>query len=699
MTSLGPLLAPRSVAVVGASDDPGKIGGRPVDYLRRYRFSGGIYPVNPSRTVVQGLACYPDVASLPEVPDAALIVVPGAAALAAVEGCAAAGVGAAVVLSSGFGEMSAEGKRAQDRMVAAARDAGMRLVGPNCQGVANISTGAILSFSTMFLELPPVDGPLAVVSQSGSMSQVPYALLHSLGIGLRYTAATGNEADVSAAELATALAEDPDVGLILLYLETVRDAQWLAELGRVAAARHLPVVALKSGTTPSGQAAALSHTGALANEDRVVDAFLERVGIQRARDLKDLVSAAELYLRPSWRPGSGRLAVVSNSGASCVQAADAMDAHGLAVAGLAPETLDHLTRLLPPFATATNPVDLTAALIGNSRLLSDVLPPLAADAAVDALLVALPIAGEGYDLDALATDAGAVATSGTPTVVVATHVPVAQRFHQAGLPVFATEAEAVAALGQWKMWWERSQAAGRRPHTVPPPWEPETPGPETLELETLDESASLALLTRAGVPVVDHRLCADVDAALSAFEVLGPRVALKGCTALVTHKSDVGLVTLGVGTGEEVRAAFAEIDARLRQIDPAPAGVLVQRMAAPGRELMIGARRDPIFGPVVLVGTGGAYVEVQPDLAVLLWPFEIGDVPAALARLRLAPLLAGVRGEAAADVAAFSSTAVAVGALLAGDHTLAEIDLNPVMVGPAGTGCVAVDAVVRRRVG
>ncbi len=287
--SLQPLLAPRSVAVIGASDDPGKVGGRPIDFLRRFGYGGQIYPINPRRATVQGLTSYADLTELPGPPDAAVIVVPGAEAVRAVEQSAVAGVPAAVVMASGFAETSEEGRQAQDRMVAAAREAGMRLVGPNCQGITNFSNGAVLTFSTMYLEQPPADGPVAVASQSGSMSQVPYAMLRARGFGVRYCAATGNEADVSVAEVATAMALDPEIGLIVLYLETIRDASWVAELGRVAASRALPVVALKAGATAAGQAAALSHTAALANEDRVVDAFLEQVGIYRARDVQDLI--------------------------------------------------------------------------------------------------------------------------------------------------------------------------------------------------------------------------------------------------------------------------------------------------------------------------------------------------------------------------------------------------------------------------
>jgi acyl-CoA synthetase (NDP forming) len=683
------LLAPGSVAVIGASADPDKVGGRPIDYLRRFGFGGAIYPINPNRQTVQGLACYPDLAALPTRPDVAVVVVPGAAAVRAIEQCAGEGVGAAIVLASGFGESSEEGRQAQQRMTSIAREAGMRMMGPNCQGISNFSNGAVLTFSTMYLEHAPEDGPIAVISQSGSASQVQYAMLRAQGLGIRYCAATGNEADLSAIEVAAAVAHDPEVHLLLLYLETIRDGFWLAELGQIAAARNLPVVTLKAGATAAGQSAASSHTGALANEDRVVDAFLERAGIFRARDQRELLLAVELHLRRDWKPKGPGLVVMSNSGASCVQAADAIVTEGLKVAELHAGTVERIAAALPAFATPTNPIDLTGALLGTSHLLTQVLLLLGDDPAVDALVIAIPVAGQGYDVEAFAVGAAEFAAAGIPTVVVTAHPPVESVFRRRGLPVFATEVEAVAALAQWWRWSERLSAARVRP--VVPAWNALEGEPETL-----DEAASLAVLAAAGVPVVAHELCGDQDAAVRALVGLGGPVALKGCTPRATHKSELGLVALGLRTASEVREAYSRVSAALHLVDPDAPGVLVARMAT-GRQLMIGARIDPVFGPIVLVGEGGAYVEVLPDVQLLLPPVAHRDVLAALGRLRIAPLLQGVRGEPPSDVGTFADMVVEVARLLCGDNDVVELDINPVLVGVAGDGCVAVDAVVMAR--
>lgn len=683
--------APESVVVFGASDNPDKIGGRPLHYLAKHGFRGRVYGINPKRTETQGFLTAPSLEALPEVPEAAIVAVPGEAAVAAVQTCAAAGVKLCVVMSSGFGETGTEeGRRGEQRMRALARAAGMRVVGPNSQGLANFGTGAVLSFSSMFLEVPPMDGPVGVVSQSGAMSVVPYCMLRRRGIGVRYAHATGNDCDVTVAELAAEMARDPELRLILMYLESIPDAAALAEAARIARERNLPIVALKSGRTSAGQQAARSHTGALANEDRVVDAFLERHGIWRANDLRELAHATELYLK-GWTPGGRRLVAISNSGAVCVMAADAATRAGMPIATLATETKSELAAILPSFATSTNPIDLTAALLTNSGLFGAILPVVARDPAADAFLIGIPVAGAAYDVEAFARDTAAFAeTTGKPTVAAITQDEVAAPFKARGLPVFQTEAEAVQALAQFVGHHERMRNA--RPTLPVRATDAEAPA------RMLNEADSLARLQAAGVPVVAHRLCRSADEAVAALTAMGAPVAVKGCSRDVAHKSELGLVALGLRTAGEVGEAFARMAGTLAGHGHAFDGVLVAAMASGRRELMIGAHVDPVFGPVVVVGDGGKYVEALPDTALLLPPFDEDDVARALSRLRLAPLLGGVRGEAALDTEAFCHAAAAVGRLMAAPGcTVTSLDLNPVLVGSRGAGCIALDAVVFER--
>jgi acetate---CoA ligase (ADP-forming) len=684
--SLEAFLSPRSVAVIGASENADKIGGRPISYLQKFGFKGRIYPVNSARDKVQGLTAYPSIEALPQAPDAAVIAVPGQAAVDAIEACAARGVKAAVVMASGFGEMGADGKAEEARLRKLANAAGMRLVGPNSQGLANFGTGAILSFSTMFIEAPPQDGPVACIGQSGAMTVVPYGLLRERGIGVRHVHATGNDCDVTVSELAAAVIQDPAVKLMLLYLETLNDPAALAHAAALGRARGVPIIAVKSGRSEDGRRAAASHTGAIATADRVVDAFFERHGIWRADGMLDLVRAAELYLQ-GWKPSGRRLAVISNSGATCVLAADAADRARLPMAQLAPATEATLREILPSFAAARNPIDITAALLSNSALFDQVLPVVGADRSVDLFLIGLPVSGRGYDYPRFAADTAAFMNkSGKPVVLAAPQPKVRAAFADLGVPVFATEDEAVTALAQFVGHHEMLGASQGGPVPAPAPV-PEAPH------RFLDEHRSLELLEAHGLATIVRRLCRDAAEAVGFLAEDGGPIVLKACSGELPHKSELGLVRLGLKRPHEVEAAFADITAKLDSLGVGFEGVLAERMASGERELVVGGRIDPVFGPVVMLGDGGVLVEAMPDSILLLTPFDAAAVRHALGRLRIGPLFAGVRGRPPLDWGAVARAAEAVAALLEKQAgRVRSVDVNPLLV--SRDGAVALDALV-----
>jgi acyl-CoA synthetase (NDP forming) len=678
-------LEPRSIAVVGASDNPHKVGGRPILYMKRYGYRGAIYPINPGRAEVQGLKAYAAIGALPEAPDLAVIAVAGDDAVRAVEECAAKGVKVAVVMTSGFGELGAEGKAAQERMAASARAAGMRLVGPNCQGLANFATGAVANFSTVFNELEARDGPVAIVSQSGACSQAIYILARQRGLDVRHVHATGNEADVTVADLAEEIVKEEGVRLVLLYMEAIQRPAALARAAEAARARDLPIVAVKAGRTASGVKAASSHTGALASEDRVIDAFFAKHAIWRAADPQELVSAGQLYLSGG-RPRGKRFVAVSNSGASCVMAADAAEEFGLDLPQFAPGTRARLQKVLPAFATPSNPLDVTGALLTDSGLIGGALEALGEEDACDLLMLAIPIAGAGYDVPRFARDAAAFRERhGKCVALAAPQAEVRAEFEKLGVPAFTRERDAMLALRQVAAHGallRRKPAAGA---AGPVPALP------VGRAGFLDEFESLALLAQAGLPVVEHRLCLDEASARSAFRELAPTVVVKACSSSVPHKTELGLVRLGVQSADAVAQAFREFKPRL----PAADGVLVARQMAGRRELALGARLDPQFGPVVMVGDGGIHLEALKDFQLLLPPFGEDEVREALARLRVAPLFAGLRGQPALDIGAFARMAVHLGeAMLGWNGRVASVDVNPVMVQGVGQGALAVDALI-----
>lgn len=685
-------LNPKSIAIVGASENPNKVGGRPLQFLTRYGFKGAVYPINPNRATTQGVRSYPRLADLPEAPEVAIVAVAGAAAIDALEECGAAGVKVAVVMSSGFSESDpVGGKAVERRMVERARAQGMRIIGPNSQGIANFGNGAIASFSTMFAEAEPADGPVGIVGQSGAISAAIYGLLRQRGLGVRYANATGNDSDVTACEMACAVAEDPDLKLLLLYLEGMPDPHHLARAARIAREHDLPVIAVKSGRSEAGQAAARSHTGALASEDRVVDAFFEEHGILRARDVAELVAGAEIYVK-NWRPAGRRLVAVSNSGAVCVMSADAAAIAGLTMAKLRPETEQALKAALPSFANAANPVDLTGALLTDSPLFGRVLRVLARDPEVDAYAIGIPVAGAGYDVELFAREAAECASNtGKPVVVAAPQDAVGACFRARGLPVFQFETEAIDALGRFMAHLDLMHRARGRPAREVRP----QPARVGAAKRMWNEADSLAIVAGAGVPVVPHRLCRTVGEALEVYRALGGPVAVKVCSSEVTHKSEMGIVYLDLASEGAVRESFQRIETTLGGRGLAFDGVIVARMVKGCRELMIGAHRDPVFGPVIAFGDGGKYVEAMPDVRVLLPTATREDVLRALLSLRIAPLLRGVRGEFPMDVEALIDSVMAVARLMAdADSHVESLDINPVVVGESGKGCVAVDAVV-----
>jgi acyl-CoA synthetase (NDP forming) len=690
--SLGCALNPRSIAVIGASEHPNKVGGRPLAYLARFGYRGSIYPINPNRTTVQGVVAYPTLAAVPEVPDLAIVATPASATMAAVEACAARGVKVAIVMSSGFGETAdPAAMRAERRLVEIARTSGMRVVGPNSQGLANFACGAVASFSTIFLDSPACDGPVAIISQSGVMSAVPYGLLRARAVGVRHAHSTGNDADVTMSELAVAVVNDPEVRLLLLYIEALRDPETLARAAAIARERDVPIVAIKSGRTVRGQAAARSHTGALATEDRVVDAFFRQHAIWRVRDVHELIATTDLYLK-GWRPEGRRLVAVSNSGATCVMAADTAEDVDLELATPDSRTIARLSAALPAFATVTNPIDVTAALLTDSSLFGTILSTVADDTGTDLLFVGLSVAGEGYDVDGFASAAAAfVDRHSKPIVVAAPQDGVAARFRALDIPTFANPTEAIRSLAQL---YHHTLRMRRRRTAEPAPVGIDLPAGESRSLSEVD---SLAFVHRAGLPVVPHWLCATEDDVRRAFRRIGSPVAVKACSARIPHKSDLGLVVLNLRDEADAVAAFHHITERLQELQIPADGIVIAEMVRGRREFALGARVDPTFGPVVMVGDGGKYVEVLRDLELLLPPFDTEDVYEALSRLRIAPIIRGVRGEPPLDIEPLCQAAVRLGQIMMSATGIASIDLNPVMIGARGERSLIVDALVERR--
>jgi acyl-CoA synthetase (NDP forming) len=449
---------------------------------------------------------------------------------------------------------------------------------------------------------------------------------------------------------------------------------------------------LKAGRTASGVAAAQSHTGALVNTDGVVDAFFRRHAIWRVDDIPGIIQSAELYLKGD-RPQGRELVVISNSGSACVMSADSADELGLPFAKLSATTRERVKQALDAFAACDNPIDLTAALMGDSGLLGRVLQALADNPSGDLFLISLPVAGQGYDLDRLAADTAAFeAATGKTVVVTASLASVLAPFRQRGIVTFTSERHALLALDQYTRHMELMRSAPPLPLTSTPVSLPSGAAP------FLDEANSLAILSKAGIPVVAHRVCHSADEAAAAWRALAGPVAVKACSEGLPHKSEYGLVHLGLNDADAVRAAYEACRAGMEKLGVRSAGVIVAAMRRGRREFAVGAKTDPVFGPVIMVSDGGKYIEALPDFCLLVPPFDAAEVRSALQSLRIAPLFAGVRAELPMDVDALCELVVAVARVMSGSAgAIASIDLNPVMVGSEGEGAVVLDALIERR--
>lgn len=690
---LSALFNPRSVAVIGATEDRNRVGGRPLHYLRAFGYTGAVYPINPKRDQVQGFKAYPSLHELPEVPDVAVLAVGGEQVQVVLAQCAAKGIRSAIVMSSGFGEMGPEGIQRQARLVEEARALGIRLVGPNAQGVANFSTGAVLNFSTMFMEVAPQDGPVAIISQSGAASVMPYAMLRERGVGVRYLVASGNDADTSVNELALAAATDPHIRVVLMYIESLPDPDTLAEVARTARSNGAAVIALKSGRSAQGAKAAASHTGAIVNDDVVVDAFLQRHGIWRAQDVHGLVNAVEMYLAAPPRPAQ-QLVVMSHSGAVGVLCADTAESLGLPLTELAPSTVAGLARIMPSFATPQNPVDMTASLMTQGGMFSEALNVLAGDPGADMFLIGVPVAGPGYDVPGMAADVAQLASAqGKPVAVSAPQESVRLAFRQAGVPVFHHETDALQALHQWRCHAALIAQAEARDHLLA--CIEAMPCVESGHDGLLNEAESLDLLSQSGIPTVPYTLCRNLQEARVAWQALGPAVVLKACSARLPHKSEYGLVFLDIDSEKALEIAWETCAERVHALKIAFDGAIVAQRVSGRREFALGVKQDPAFGTIVMVSDGGKYVEALHDFVVLLYPFSEEHVLQQLQQLRVAPILAGVRGEAPVDLGAVARAAVKLGQLAAANaEAVVSVDLNPLMVHDIGSGGLAVDSVV-----
>ncbi len=700
--SVRTLLAPRAVAIVGASRKEGSIGALLLANVRGGGFRGPIYPVHPHATEIQGLRAYPRVSAIGAPVDLAIIAVPAAAVEAVVADCAAAGVRGVVVVSAGFGEISAAGLEAERRLTHLVRESGMRLVGPNCMGVIN--TDPAVALNATFATAYPTAGNVAMLSQSGALGIAVLQHMRRLHLGLSSFVSVGNKADVSSNDLLAYWADDPRTRVIVLYLESFgnpRKFAWAAP----AVARTKPIIAVKSGRSAAGKRAASSHSAALASLDVAVDALFEQAGVIRTTTLEELFDVAAL-LSTQPAPAGPRVGVVTNAGGPAILLADACDAHGLALPELAPMTRAILGEFLPPHAGLGNPVDMIASATADQY--ARAIAAVGADPNVDAVVaIYVPVLLQSPEDVAAAIARGAGAVPPTKPVLSVLLAPEGApealatgprgRIPAYGFPENA--AIALAAAERYERWRRRPQGAtleldafarGAIRSVVDRALAGVT-APRWLEPEEL-----ATILRAAGIEFAEFERSTPADAVATA-ERLGYPLVAKAIAPGLLHKSDVGGVLLGLDSAASVAAAIATLQTRMAGAGLNFEAVLLQREVRAGIEALIGVTTDPTFGPLVVCGLGGVLVEILRDAAFRLPPVSDLDAAEMLAKLRASTLLDGYRGAPPGDRAALIDVIRRVSALIGIVPELRELDLNPVKVGPPGSGTIVVDG--RMRVG
>jgi len=692
VASVAAVLRPRSIAVVGAGRRPENVGHQVVRSLLVGDFSGTVYPVNPAARAVCGVPAFPALLSIPEPVDLAVVAVPAAAVPGVIDEAASVGVRAVTIITAGFGETGRSGAAVETGLLSVARRHGMRIVGPNCLGVMN--TDPAVRMNATFASLDPLPGHVALVSQSGAVGIVLSEQTRAVGLGLSAFVSVGNKLDVSPNDLLCFFEDDERTSVVALYLESLGNPRKFARIARrVGAAK--PIVALKAGRTSAGARGARSHTAAAATPEVTVAALLRSAGVIKVDRLEELLDVSAILLA-SPLPGGRRVALVGNSGGPLILTADACEGGELTVPELGQATRNALGEVLAAAAATANPVDLTAD--GTAAMLERALDIVLADDAVDAVItvvvetMAISAAAARHVIDRVAQRADkpvvacsveAAAPSGPGGAARVAEIPSPER--------------AAVALGRvcgYAQWRRRAMLPAR---------EPEEPSDHPVIREIVDSKLAgspgggwleldqaTRLLTACGLPVLSAQPAASAVEAAAVAEAVGFPVALKARAGDLVHKSDVGGVALGLNDPGAVRAAYQTMEARL---GAQMGGAVVQPMAAPGVEAIVGLATDPEFGPVVMAGLGGIMTDLLRDREFAVPPLEPGAADAMVASLRAAPLLDGYRGAPKADRQALVTVIETVARVAEEIPELAELDLNPILVGPSGA--LAVDCKAR----
>ncbi len=689
---LAEFFAPRSVAVVGASRDPGKVGHAVFANLLEGGFTGPIYPVNPSAPEILGHTAYASLSALPERVDLAVVVVPASRATAVIAECGSLGIPAAIVISAGFRETGPAGAALEREMVAEAREHDVRILGPNCLGLIATRNGLNASFAPIM----PSKGSISFLSQSGALGTAILDWAAGERIGLAHFVSLGNKADVSEVDLVRAWTEDPDTGVVVAYLEAISDGRAFVEAVSTLVER-VPFIALTAGSSDAGARAVSSHTGSLAGSRAAYTAAFRKAGAIAAGTVEELFDFAEGFARqplPS-RPGT---VILTNAGGPAILATDACEEYGVALATLESETTAALREVLPPAASVYNPVDILGD--APAERYAEAIKTILADPNAASLIVVLTPQAMTRPEETARVIADATQGSGITTVAVfmgdATVASAVQVLKERSIPQYAFPERAVATLAAMQRYRTFLDQPGSEPceadidrETIRAAIDHAREAHRTF----ITEASAQKLAEACGIPTPKAGIASDLASARAMAADFGFPVVLKIASPDILHKSDIGGIELDVRDDDGVVAAYERILERVlhRMPDARIWGVTVQQQLPPGREVIIGVNRDPNFGPILMFGLGGIYVEVLQDVTFRLCPVTPREAREMISEIRAVGLLRGARGAAPADIDAIADVICKVSALAMAFDDITELDINPLIVGDRGHGAIAAD--------
>ncbi len=685
--ALSHMLCPKSIVVIGATPDTNKLNGRPLHFLQRDGYKGKLYGVNPKYSEINGTPCFPDIASLPETPDLAVVAVSQKLATAAVGELGKKGVPVAVLFSSGYSEIGPQGAEYEKELLDVAKTNGIRICGPNNLGLINAFEHVTATFS-QYADETPIAGPVAFASQSGAFGTGISALARSRGIGLGYFVNTGNQADITLTDALIEIADDRRISVLCGYIEGLRDGDGLIRLAEKARETKKPLIITKVGRKAAGARAAASHTGSLAGEDRVFDGVLRQHGGIRARNeehMLDLVMALSCC-----GPTAGKgLALITQSGGAGVLMADRAEELGLDVPMPSPETQEKLREVIPAFGSASNPIDVTGQFLAEPKILSDSIKIALEDPAIDCCIVWLQLM-HGYS--DLLTDVfkDVKANVDKPFIVCWIEAPEKARKQllEADICVISATERAVDAAAGLVRYGEIQVMNDAQPSITPTLTDKRMPTENAIPVPAMKAAA---LLQEAGITLAPAVIATDADSACDASDQLGYPVAVKIESSDILHKTEAGGVKLGLRDRESVKAATDEVLANARAYNPSASidGVIVQHMAKPTTELVLGIRRDPVFGPVVMVGLGGIFIEILEDVSFAAAPITPKQADQMINVLQGRAVLEGARGKSPVDQSKLAELICKLSDFALAHPELVELDLNPVFAD--GDNFVAVD--------